>query len=145
MAYILFRSLHFIAIIALAGALVVENLAVERQISGDDARNLARVDAVYGVSAVLVLFFGLALWLWVGKPAEFYSGNPLFQIKLGLFVLVALLSVYPTVFLLRHRNSMADSIAVPVAVIRLVRLELVVLALIPILAFLVARGVGLGN
>ena len=148
MSYILFRYLHFIAIIVLAGALLIENMAISRKISGEDARNLARVDGIYGLSAVLVFLFGLTLWLWVGKPSEFYTGNILFHIKLGIFILVALLSIYPTVFFIRNRNSSADSLSVPVGVIWILRIEIGLLLLMPILAVLMARGGGawqLGN
>ncbi len=145
MFYIIFRYLHFIAILGLAGALLIENLAISRTISGEDSRNLAKVDVVYAVSAILVLLFGLVLWLWVGKPSEFYSSNPLFQFKLALFVTVALLSIYPTVFLLKHRKSDASSIAVPTLVIWSMRAELILLVFIPILAVLMARGLGLGE
>jgi putative membrane protein len=143
MSYILFRYLHFIAIFVLAGCLVIENMAISRTITAEDARNLAKVDGWYGLSAVLVFVFGLTLWLWVGKPPEFYNGNVLFQLKVGLFVLIALLSIYPTLFLLRNRNSAAAEIAVPAAVIWLLRLELGLLVILPILAVLMARGVGL--
>ncbi|MEX2131424.1 MAG: DUF2214 family protein [Pseudohongiellaceae bacterium] len=145
MAYIVFRYLHFIAIFVLSATLVIENMAVSRQITGEDSRNLAKVDAVYGGSAVLVLLFGLTLWLWVGKPAEFYSANPLFFIKLGLFALLGLLSVYPTVFFIRHRKSFATDISVPPLLIWLLRIELLVLLFIPVLAVLMARGIGLTN
>jgi len=144
-AYIVFRYLHFIAIFVLAATLAIENMAVSRQITGEDARNLAKIDAIYGASAVLVLLFGLTLWLWVGKPAAFYSANPLFFIKLGLFALLGLLSVYPTVFFILHRKSLAAGISVPVPIIWLLRIELVVLLFIPVLAVLMARGIGLAN
>jgi putative membrane protein len=141
--YILFRYLHFIAIAVLAGALVIENLAISRSITGEDARNLARVDAVYGASAVFVFLFGLTLWLWTGKPAAFYNANPLFHWKLGLFVLIAILSIYPTVFLVGHRASQRATIEVPPPVIWLMRAELCLLVVLPVLAVLMARGVGL--
>jgi len=143
MSYILFRYLHFIAILVLAGALLIENMASARNISGEDARNLAKVNAVYGLSALLVFLFGLTLWLWVGKPSEFYTGNMIFQLKLGIFVLVALLSLYPTGFFIRHRNSSADSLAVPAPVIWILRIEVALLLILPVLAVLMARGVGL--
>ncbi len=88
MYYELVRLLHFAAIFTFAGALVIENMAIKPQITGEDTRNLAKVDAVSGVSAIFVLIFGLALWLWVGKPSEFYSSNPIFHAKLGLFTLM---------------------------------------------------------
>jgi putative membrane protein len=143
MSYILFRYLHFIAILVLSGALLIENMAISRTISGEDARNLARVDAVYGISALLVLLFGLTLWLWVGKPAEFYSGNVIFHLKLGIFVLIALLSIYPTLFFLRHKKATAESLPVPALVVWTVRAEIGLLLTLPVLAVLMARGIGL--
>lgn len=139
----LIHSLHLLAALLLAGALVIENMAINRQISREDLRNLLKVDAVYGLSASVVFLCGLSLWLWVGKPSSFYSANPVFHAKLALFVLIVLLSAYPTFFFLQQRKNPDDSIAVPAGVIRVLRLELVLLAIIPLLAFLMARGVGL--
>ncbi len=143
MLYVLFRYLHFIAIIGLAGSLIIENMAIKRSISGEDARNLARVDGVLGICAIGVLVFGVVLWLWVGKPAQYYSANPVFWAKLGLFFFVFLLSIYPTLFFLRNRKAQSDAIDVPGLVVSLIRAELIILPLIPILGFLIARGIGL--
>lgn len=143
MSYILFRYLHLIAIVVLAGALLIQNMAISRNISGEDARNLAKVNTVVIVSALLVLLFGLALWFWVGKPEEFYTANILFKVKLGLYVLLALLSVAPTHFLLGHRQSDAENLSVPAPLIWVLRTEIAVLLVLPVLAVLMARGVGL--
>lgn len=145
MLYTLIRTLHFAAIFVLAGALVIENMALKPTINGEDARNLATVDALYGAGAALTLLFGLILWLWVGKPSEFYSLNPVFHFKLGLFFLLALLSIYPTIFFLRNRKSTADVIEVPRLIAILTKLELGILFIIPLLAFLMARGIGLST
>lgn len=144
MYYELVRLLHFAAIFVFAGALVVENMALKPQINGEDARNLAKVDAVCGMSAVLVLAFGLTLWLWVGKPAEFYSNNPLFHAKIGLFLLMAICAAAPSLFFLKHRKSREDVIEVPSILRLLLRFQLVLLAIIPLLALLMARGIGIG-
>lgn len=143
MSYVLFRYLHIIAVLVLAGALLIENMAISKTISGEDARNLAKVDAVYGVSALLVLLCGLALWLWVGKPSEFYTGNFIFRLKLGIFLLIALLSIYPTVFFLRHRKETAESLTVQAPLIWVLRSEILLLLILPILAVLMARGIGM--
>lgn len=145
MSYILFRYLHFLALFVLAGTIVIENMAIKPTITGEDARNLAKVDAAYGISAVLVLIFGLILWFGVGKPSDFYTLNPVFQIKVALFVLIGLVSIYPTVFLLKHRRSTATSIPTPALMRVALRVELVLLCVIPVLAFLMARGVGLSS
>lgn len=143
MTYELFRYLHFFAIFALAGALVIENMAIKPVITGEDARNLAKVDGVFGSAAALVAVFGSCLWFWFGKPPDFYTYNPLFMAKIGLFVLVALISIYPTLFFLKHRRSTDDAITVPNSLRVLLRVELAVLCIIPLLAFLMTRGVGL--
>ena len=140
---ILIRYLHLGAVLVLAGTLIIENMAMAPHISREDLRNLLKVDAAYGLSALVVLACGLTLWFTGAKPSDFYSGNPIFHAKLSLFVVVGLLSIYPTVFLLRHRKSEAETLEVPAGVRRVLRVELVLLAIIPVLAFLMARGVGL--
>lgn len=140
---LLIRYLHLTAVLVLAGTLIIENMAMARQINQEDLRNLLKVDAAYGISAAVVLACGLGLWFWGGKPPSFYTGNPVFHAKLTLFVLVGLLSIHPTVFLLRQRRSTQSVIDVPASVLRVLRVELILLAFIPVLAFLMARGIGL--
>lgn len=139
----LIRYLHFVGIIGLAAALVAEHLLLAPRLSGPQLRRLARIDGLYGISALLVLGAGLTLWLGVGKPAAFYNLNGLFHLKVTLFVLLALLSIYPTLFFLKHRNSQADEVAIPKVIIMLIRTELLLLLVIPLLAVLMAKGVGL--
>jgi len=142
---IVVRYLHYIAVFVLIGAVVIENMAIKASISGEDGRNLAKVDAVAGVSALLIGLLGLSLWLWLGKPAAFYSTNPIFNAKLSLFILLVLLAIYPARFFFQLRNSTAESIAVPKTVRVLLRAELVILIIIPILATIMARGIGLSS
>lgn len=141
----LLAYLHLFAILGLAGALIIENMAIKAVISGEDAQNLAKVNTVYGLTALVTLLCGMTLWLWLGKPAAFYSSNPLFQLKLGLFVVIVLLSIYPTMFFTKHRKSDATSISVPKIVTVSLKLELGLLIILPILASLMAKGVGLSN
>jgi len=139
---VLIRYLHLFAVIVLAGTLIIENVAIGKQITREDLRNLLKVDAVYGASAGLVAILGISLWLWVGKPSAFYTSNPVFHAKIALFIAVGLISIYPTVFFIRQRKTEVETILVPTGVIRALRIELTLLAFIPILAFLMARGIG---
>ena len=143
MLYTLFRYLHFLAIFVFAGSLVIENMAIKPIINGEDARNIAKVDAAYGISAVLVFAMGLVLWLGVGKPSEFYTDNSVFQGKILLFISIVLVSIYPTSFFIKHRNSESEAIEVPRMVPILLKLELIALIVIPVLAFMAAQGIGL--
>ena len=145
MYYELVRLLHFAAIFTFAGALVIENMAIKPQVTGEDARNLAKVDAVSGVSAIFVLIFGLALWLWVGKPSEFYSSNPIFHAKLGLFTLMVVFAIAPTIFYNKHSKSEEEVIEVPQLLRLLLRFQLILLVVIPVMALLIARGIGISS
>ena len=145
MLYTLFRYLHFLAIFSLAGTLIITNMAIKPVIKDEDAHNLAKVNAVYSLSAVLAFVFGLVLWLWVGKPAEFYTLNPLFLLKLGLFAFIALLSVFPSLFFVRNYRVRNREIPVPRSIQMLIRIELVLLVFISITASLMARGIGLSS
>jgi putative membrane protein len=145
MYYELVRLMHFVAIFIFAGALVIENMAIKPPITGEDARNLAKVDAVCGIRALFVLLFGLTLWLWVGKPSEFYSSNPIFHAKLGLFTLMVLCAIASTVFFNKHSKSEEKVIEVPQLLRLLLKFQLVLLVLIPVLALLMARGIGISS
>ena len=145
MAYILLRYLHLIAVVVLAGGIIIENMATRPRITSEDVRNLARIDALCGLSVVLLLGFGLTLWFAVGKPADFYSTNPVFLAKLGLFGLLLAVASYPAVFFFRNRGFEGEELEVPKALLFCLRFELILLVLIPILAWLMARGVGLSG
>lgn len=135
------RYAHFIGIMMLSSMLVAENIMIAKHLESSSIKRLVIIDGLYGFAAVLTLGAGLMLWLSVGKPKEFYTANMIFHIKLTLFVLVALISAIPTFFLIKNRK--ADSISVPGYIILIKRIELALIAVIPMLAVLMARGVGL--
>ncbi|NAW65903.1 DUF2214 family protein [Photobacterium halotolerans] len=141
---IVIRYFHFIGIFALFSVLVVEHMLIKRRLTAEEMHRLARLDALYGISAVVVLLAGLVMWFLVGKPAAFYTANPVFHAKVTLFLIVAALSVFPTVFFYRHRRTTRETIPVPPVIVILIRLELLLLLAIPLLAVLMAKGIGLG-
>src|SRR5262245_31480388 len=106
------------------------------------------IDLFYGIAAVVVFLTGLLRFAYFGKGVHFYLGNPLFYIKVGMFLLVALISVYPTMRFLAWRKMLkqGDLPALdPRTMTRLravIRLELGLLIVIPLLAVLMARGIG---
>ena len=104
---------------------------------------IAVVDAIYGASALLTLVAGVLLVAVVGKPAAFYLANPVFHIKATLFVVVALLSLYPTLLLVRASRCPDATVTLPKSAIMVVRVELLLLLIMPLLAVLMAAGRGL--
>jgi putative membrane protein len=137
------RYAHFISIMVLTSTLLLENVLIAKTLSAASVRKLALIDGIYGLAAFCVAISGVLLWMSVGKPKEFYSTNPIFHTKLALFVLVAVLSVLPTIFFLKHRKTSQMEIVLPNYVITIKKLELVILIFIPLCAVMMARGIGL--
>jgi putative membrane protein len=141
---IILRYLHFISIFAIVSTLVSEHLLLRPTLTRAEVGRLARIDAVYGMAALTLIIVGLTLWLGsYGKPAIYYTKNWIFHTKLTLFLIVGLLSIYPTVFFIKsRRGDPGDVIAIPSAVFWMLRIELFIVFIIPFLAGLMAHGIG---
>lgn len=140
----LVRYAHFLGIFAIVGALTMEHLLVKPQMTRAEIRRLSIIDAIYGIGALIAIVAGLTLWFGVGKPATFYSKNFVFHTKVTLVVIMAALSVYPTIFFMKNRKgaSPEELVDIPGRIKMLLRIQLFILILIPLLATLMARGVG---
>ena len=136
------RYIHFLGIISLSSALVLEHALISRELVPSQLKRLVRIDAIYGLSALILLFGGLGMWFFVGKPAAYYSVNPIFHIKVTLFLIMGAISIHPTLFFIRHRNVEAGVVTVPKSVVMAIRVELLLLIFLPLLAVLMAAGVG---
>ncbi len=140
--------LHFAAIIVTGAALFTEVLRCHQEMQPPDIRLLARIDVVYAVSALVVLATGLARAFLVGKGFSFYSHNPVFYIKLALYIAVGLLSIPPTLQFRRWNRALkagegrvlnGEQIS---ATRNYLLAELVLFLFIPLMAVLMARGIG---
>lgn len=143
--------LHYLSIFLLFALLSIEHVQFKLPQSLSRARSLIITDIAYGVCAGVVLFSGLAQVLWYGKGLHYYLNNTLFQAKVGLFILVGLISVVPTFVFLNWRNALNAGVIPQVSpaqarwVIGVIRLELLLLLAIPLLAVLMARGCGVNG
>lgn len=140
--------LHFLSIFALFALLSVEHVLFKAPLDLRRARSLMLADLAYGICAGLVLLTGIARVLWYGKGWSYYLHNGLFHAKVGLFILVALMSILPTLVFLNWRPALkAGQVPQPsarqiVLVTWCIRVELLLLLLMPLLAALMARGFG---
>lgn len=144
-AEILLRYLHFVSIFIVVSSVVAEHLLLKPQMTRTEIKRLSTIDGIYGLSSIVVVGVGLTLWLSdIGKPAAFYTQNHIFLTKVGLFVIVGLLSIYPTVFFLKNRKGedSNEEVTIPKAIKILIRAELLLLFLMPLLAVLMAKGIG---
>ncbi|WMW80609.1 DUF2214 family protein [Undibacterium cyanobacteriorum] len=143
MDYVIVKYLHMIGILVLFASLVLEHSLLRPEVSAATIKKLAIVDGIYGFSALIVMLAGLMLWFQVGKGSAFYTPNHIFHLKVGLFALVGLASIYPTAFFLKHRKTQAESIAIPKAIIMIVRCEMLAILVLPLFAVMMAQGLGL--
>lgn len=107
-SYLFFKYLHFVSIFILVGSVFVQNFLISKELTLKEIKRIAISDAFYGVSAVAVAVIGLVLWFGVGKPADFYNMNFIFHIKIGLFFLIAIFSIAPTMFYLKNRKRLKE-------------------------------------
>ena len=141
---ILVRYLHFVSIILVMTAVLGQHLLLSTRLSRREIARIQRIDLVYAIAVVAVLATGFAQWFWTGKPADFYSKNPILHIKVTLFLIVGVVSIYPSVVFGKGKKGDPDEvIKVSKGVIWSVRVELLLLFLMPLLATLIARGIGI--
>ena len=149
MADALAASLHYLAIFVLFALLTAEHMLFKPDLDAATARRLMRIDIAYGITAGLVLFTGLARVLWFAKGTDYYLHNYLFHAKVSLFVVIGLLSIVPTLTFFGWRNEVLAGQAPNLSpakarrTIMVIRLELLLLAAMPVLASLMARGYGM--
>lgn len=141
-AYVVVKYLHIVGILLVFSSLVAEHLLLEDKMIRAAIRRLSIVDAVYGMGALLILGAGFVLWFGVGKPAAFYSEGWIVYTKLGLFGVIGAVSLIPTMFFLKERKGNPDEIVeIPGKMKMILRIELTLLLIIPLLGVMLAQGV----
>ncbi|MFN5118586.1 MAG: DUF2214 family protein [Cyanobacteriota bacterium] len=142
---------HYLSFMLCFGALVLERRLIRPNPDRKDAILMVVTDVVYGIAALALLLSGLARVLHFGQGTSFYTENPVFWWKVGLFLAVGSLSLYPTITYilwaipLRKGELPQVSEALANRLRWILNIELVGFASIPLLATLMARGVGLGG
>ncbi|HKA71515.1 MAG TPA: DUF2214 family protein [Xanthobacteraceae bacterium] len=141
-----FAFLHHVAAFALVGALAVEFVLIGQELTLASARRLPIVDAVLGVSASLVLIVGLLRVFYFEKGSLYYFSSHAFLTKFAVFIILALLSIVPTLEFLSWRKAVKAG-QVPVVDAKRMRLvrsiihgELAGIVIILLCAAIMARG-----
>lgn len=138
-------SFHHLLFFGLVSMLVAQSVLLRGRIDGGVLAKLGGIDRGYGVTAGLLLVVGLLRVFYGIKGQDFYLHNPWFHAKMGAFVLVGVLSIWPTVRFLRWRRQLAANPAFLPApsevagLARIVRFELALVAVIFVCAAAMAR------
>jgi putative membrane protein len=145
----LLAYLHILAIFLTGFFLLLEWIRCREPIALNRARLLVKMDGAYALSALSALATGLLRVFYGVKGSAFYLENPVFYAKVGVFLFVAALSIPVTLAYFRWRKDMDKAhgeVTVPSREVRRVRAlllaEIVLLALLPALAVMMARGMG---
>lgn len=135
---------HHLLVFGIFGVIFAEFVGLKGALSDTLAlRRLARLDAAYGVMAVLILIIGFARATHAGKGWSYYSHNLYFWAKIATFLLIGLASIAPTLAFTRWRRRGTGPDAQELRKIRmLLHIELTLFALLPVFAALMARGFG---
>lgn len=141
--------IHLIALGIGLGAVWARARALRGRLDTEGLRRVFSADAWWAVAAILWLATGLArLFMGTEKPMSYYLENPLFHAKLGLFVLIVAMEIWPMVTLIRWRRRRALSgnvhttAAGGLAMVSMLQAALVIA--IVVLAAAMARGHGAG-
>jgi putative membrane protein len=138
---------HFLSIFFLAWFLARQWLLLRAGYAALDVETLARTDLGYFISAGLVLLTGLGRLFLGAKPLAFYTHNGAFHALIGLFVVVGLISIIPTMNYQRWRRYRREDTRFEIPAREwwwmrvLVGVELFGLAIMPLAAVLMARGI----
>ena len=137
---IFFRYLHFIGIMSLAATLVMQHLILSNEVTQKELKKIMFLDVIYAICILITLIAGLTLWLSVGKDASFYSTNWVFHVKVTLFIIIVLFSIYPTLFFRKSKQMGEEILKMPKMIIMSIRMQLLLVFIIPFLGVLIARG-----
>ena len=139
---------HHLLVFTLAGILAFEIGTVGLSMNRDEILRVGRVDNWYGILAGVIVVVGFVRAIFAAKGWAYYEVNVFFWVKIATFLVIALLSIPPTVAIIRWRNALKNdaAFAPPAATIRRVRgylwAEAALFLLLPVFAAAMARGYG---
>lgn len=102
-------AIHLLAFALGFWAVLSRGTAFRRLAKGaGDARSVLIADNLWGISAVILLVTGgMRAFGGYEKGTDYYLHQPLFHLKMTLFVLILLLEVAPMVTLIKWRIAQA--------------------------------------
>ena len=139
--------LHHLLVFSIAAIIAAELVLVRPGLDRATLGLLGRVDAAYGLLAMLVIIVGAGRVYFGLKSWDYYVFYWVFWAKMAAFVATGLLSIVPTARIARWRKAggVGDHIVseAEIASVRpWLKAEAAVFLLIPIFAAMMARGVG---
>ena len=145
---LMFAIAHHLLVFALAGVLAFEIAVIGLAMTREAILRVGSVDIWYGLLAAAIIVVGFTRAAIAAKGWAYYSVNIFFWAKIGTFAIVGLLSIVPTIAIIRWRRTLAADAGFtpPAHAIRRVRrvlfAEALLFLLLPVFAAAMARGYG---
>ncbi|PXX60760.1 putative membrane protein [Pseudomonas sp. LAMO17WK12:I10] len=144
-------AVHLLAFAIAFAAVLNRGTALRRVVTeGADVRRALLADNGWGLAAAVLLITGL-LRAFAGyeKGTDYYLHQPLFHIKMTLFVIILLLEIWPMVVLIKWRIALGRGASIDTGratrFARISHLQALLIVLIVVAASGMARGVMLGQ
>ena len=141
--------LHYLSFIICVGALVLERTLLRVSLDRREIIKILITDIVYGIAALTIVASGILRVIYFGQGSEFYTLNPVFWTKIGIFIFVGLLSLYPTftyiLWAIPLRKEEVPEIKSDLIgrLGKIINIEIFGFLMIPLFATIMARGIGL--
>jgi putative membrane protein len=100
---------HHLLIFLLAGILAFEIGVIRVDMKCEDITRVGRVDLWYGILAAAIIVVGFLRAVFAAKGWAYYSTNAFFLAKMAAFAAVGLLSIAPTMRIIRWRRALAQN------------------------------------
>ena len=150
LAHWFLAAVHLLAFALGFWAVLTRGTAFRRLAAGvRDARSVLIADNLWGISAaVLLITGGMRAFGGYEKGTDYYLHQPLFHLKMTLFVLILLLEIAPMVTLIKWRIALGRGAAINAGraklFARISHIEALLVLLMVVAATGMARGVTLG-
>lgn len=140
--------LHHLAFITIMLAIFAEMLLLKQPLTLASAKKIQRYDAIFGVSAGLVLIIGILRVVYFEKGVDYYLHSAPFIAKMILFLIIGLISIYPTLTFLKWNTPLKQGVLPEISTAQasklrlMMHIEATLLILMILCAAMMAKGIG---
>jgi putative membrane protein len=150
LTHLFLAAIHLLALALGFWAVLARGTSLRRLADGvGEARSVLVADNLWGISALILLVSGgMRAFGGFEKGTDYYLHQPLFHLKMTLFVLILLIEVAPMVTLIKWRIALARGAAIDTGraklFARISHVEALLVLLMIVAATGMARGVAFG-
>jgi putative membrane protein len=140
LALLVVKTIHYLCFAALLYSSAMKNwLLRPARISLAQVQCVRRFDKLSGAAAGVILLTGLAMLLWLAKPTGYYLSQPLFILKISIFVIASSLIVLTKIAFKRALASDEAAWTAPRRVKVILAIDLIGLVMMAVLGYLVSH------